>query len=372
MRSKMTGRLMAAWWVLAVLGFVVPGATSFAQQPDAEEGDAQEFDENAELDEAVEEDQAAELEDDHADVAEAAEADQGPGSDRGAPGAAAEHQLRNPAQEEAKRVKQLRELVRRELDLRDDQIEPINEVFEEYIEELLPLAKEMENKNQQNTREIQQLRDKISEARKEGDRGTVRELLGELRAMTGADGRLAKRAREFHQAVTELLDPEQARAFSGLLRKTRAGGPGQGLMALSVMRRALREIDLSPEQREATNQLFAGLQDKMRSARSNEDEGAVEKVIAELREAIAKELNQEQMEAFEAAEERLQERFQHRGGPRDRGARGGRRGERPAADVDEPADALEDDAVEDADDEIEFDHEAADDGEIEGDEVEDE
>ena len=228
---------------------------------------------------------------------------------------------RRKGRDELARIRKLHELMRKEIRLRDEQIGPINRLFENHLEALTALSKEREAKRRANAARLEELEQEIAAARKDGDRETVRRLRREHRELSGAAGRLMELHRSFHAEVTEELDQEQGKAFRALARRVMFGRPERSsrLRDIQTLRRALRELDLSPEQKEATRRHFSGLREKLTEARPQGEE-AIGKVVDELREAVLGELNEEQIARFEQTEQQIRkelERQFRRGRPRD-------------------------------------------------------
>lgn len=242
---------------------------------------------------------------------------------------------RRRGRDETARVKKLHHLMRKEMVLREEQWTAINRLFEDHLKALAELAKEREAKRQKNAAQIKKLDEELAEARRERDREALRRLRRERGELTGADGSLMRLHRQFQAAVIEELDQEQAEAFRKLSRRVMLGQRqgGNRLREIQILRRALRETDLSPEQREATEKHFAGLKETLAQARGQGEE-AIGKVVADLREAVIAELDEEQKAHFEEAEKRARESLERR---YDRRPRMGRKGERsrPGAKVHE-------------------------------------
>ena len=237
--------------------------------------------------------------------------------------------------DEIARVKKLREAMGKEMTLQDEQWTAINDLFKDHLESLAELAKEREAKRQKNAARIKELDEEWAQARRERDREALERLRRERRELTGADGSLMQLHRQFQAAVIEELDQEQAEMFRRLSRGIMFGQRQRGnrLREIQILRRALREIDLSPEQREATDKQFAGLRETLAQARG-EGEEAIGKVVADLREAVIAELDEEQKAQFEEAEKRARERLERRYNRRPRMGRESQRS-RPGAEAPE-------------------------------------
>ncbi|MHC4090809.1 MAG: hypothetical protein ACYSVY_11130, partial [Planctomycetota bacterium] len=146
------------------------------------------------------------------------------------------------------------ELMRKEIELHDEQNRVINRLFEEHLEALADLAKEREAARLENAERIKELEEELKEARQERDREAMREIREALRELTAGGGRLMEAHREFQAAVIEELDEEQASKFRTLARRVMFGRPERSdrFREIQVMRQALMALDLPPEQREAT------------------------------------------------------------------------------------------------------------------------
>lgn len=261
--------------------------------------------------------------------------------------------------DELTRAKQLLKRVRAELDLRDEQAVRINDLFEAHFETLTELIKDREHHRRENAARIEELREELSRAQREEDRDAVGQIRGELRELLGADSGTLELDREFHAAMREELDEEQAEKYRELVRRVMSADRAglNKLREIQVMNRALREVDLPPQQRRAAMKHLRGLKEILTEARDQGDE-AVAQAIDDLREAILGELDEAQIAQFEEAQERVRSSMTQQ--RRSRGNRPGRAYERDlakqegaAADEENPAEepAEEPDEEPDEDDE---------------------
>ncbi|MCP4251201.1 MAG: hypothetical protein GY778_29545 [bacterium] len=233
------------------------------------------------------------------------------------PGAPASPRSDQPERrDELSRAKQLLKLVRAELDLRDEQAVRVNDLFEEHFEALAELIKNRERHRRENAARMEELREELTRAQREGDREAIQEIRGELRELMGANSATRELHREFNAAVLEELDEEQAEKYRELVQRvmsTSSIGMNK-LREIQVMNRALRELDLPPQQRRAAMKHLRGLRDILAGAREAGDD-AVTQAVDELREAILGELDEEQIAQFEEAEERVRSSLQHQRRP---------------------------------------------------------
>ena len=157
--------------------------------------------------------------------------------------------------DELERAKALQELVRQELELRDEQIGTVGDLFEEYLEAVAEQVKKMEATRQENAARIEELQQEAAEARENRDRQAMGEISRELREATGADGTFADLRRQLFAGMMEVLDEEQGHQFRRLVgRAMRVGdrerrGP---MWEMQILRQALLKLELPREQRKAT------------------------------------------------------------------------------------------------------------------------
>jgi len=227
-------------------------------------------------------------------------------------------------------VRRLHEMVRKEIRLRDEQIPVINQLFEDHIAHLTEMAKEREAQREENAGRIEELRDQIEAAREQDDQETVRRLSQELRELFGGGQEAMDANRKFNAAVIEELDEEQAKAYTRLSREVMSVGPQarNRLREIQVMNRALREVQLTPEQKEATDKIFVDLRGKLAEARPQGDE-AISKLIDDTHGEILAQLDDTQKNEFAAAEDRVRKMIQEAGAQRREGRFGDRRGRGP-------------------------------------------
>ena len=252
--------------------------------------------------------------------------------------------------DELERAKALQELVRQELELRDEQIGTVGDLFEEYLEAVAEQVKKMEATRQENAARIEELQQEAAEARENRDRQAMGEISRELREATGADGTFADLRRQLFAGMMEVLDEEQGHQFRRLVgRAMRVGdrerrGP---MWEMQILRQALLKLELPREQRKATLRHFKDLKKNPREAWQEGGQDAT-RMVEELREAVLAELDQEQVAALEEIEAKMRQKFE----ARRRHHRPGKGGQPPAAaipeageeyDEDEEAHAEEDD-----------------------------
>ena len=239
--------------------------------------------------------------------------------------------------DELKRAKALRELVRQELELRDEQVEEVNDLFEEYLEATAERVRKMEAAQQENAARIEELQQDAVEARRNRDRELVREISQELRELSGADGTLMTLRREFFNDVVEVLDEEQNHQFRRLAGQAMRSAGGRerlgGLWDLQILRRALLELELPPEQKRAAMRHFKDSQEKLSQARQ-EGEEAMTQLAAEVRQSVLGELDEQQVAALEEAEARVRQKAARRG-PRRRPGEGAPPPAEPTPDAQE-------------------------------------
>lgn len=226
--------------------------------------------------------------------------------------------------DELKRAKALHELVRQELELRDEQVKDVNNLFEEYLEGTAEQVRKMEAARQENAARIEELQQEAVEARRNRDGELVREISQELRELSGADGTLVTLRREFFHDIAEVLDEEQNRQFRRLAGQAMRSAGGRerlaGLWDLQILRRALLELEPPPEQMRAAMRHFRDSQERLSQARQ-EGEEAMRQLAAEVREGVLGELDEQQVAALEEAEARVRQKVARRG-PRRRPGEG--------------------------------------------------
>jgi hypothetical protein len=241
--------------------------------------------------------------------------------------------------------------VRQELELRDEQIATVGDLFEAYLEAVAEQVKKMEATRQENSARLEELRREAAEARKNGDRQAMREISQQLREAIGANGTLTDLRRQLFVDMMEVLDEEQGHQFRRLAgRAMRAGdrdrrGP---MRDVQILRRALLELDLPPEQRKATLRHFKDLTKKLPEAWQRGGEDAT-RMAEELREAVLAQLDEKQVAALEAAEAKMREKLKARR-PRHRPGKGSRPPAAATPEADEEHDE-DDEAYAEEDDE---------------------
>ena len=221
-----------------------------------------------------------------------------------------------PERAELKRVMRLQKLMRQQLDLRDQQVRRINALFEEHLEALRQHARSAARARSENAARIKEIREQLVAASRERDRQTIRALSRELRELRGGRAGLRQLQASFQEAILEELDEQQAQKFRVLFR--RIMNPRRDLREITreiqVIRWALSAAGPSLEQQKATQQYWARLRDVQAKAREGDSEAATE-ALAEIREAILGELNEDQVARFRDAEEELRKDAERRPRP---------------------------------------------------------
>ena len=282
MRSSIFAREWLLAWVLALLGLTVVVSPAVAQDRGEDPQDEGSL--------TAEEGQQAEAEETE------------PGDDD-----------RRQERGELKRALRLQRLMRKQLELRDEQVRRINKLFEEHFESLREQARVAAEVRGDNAARIRELERQLADARRDGNKEAMGEAVRELRELRGGERRAWALHRQFRSAVLEELDAEQGATFRKLFRKVMRprGDVGELRREVQVIQRALHSLDLTAEQQEATRKHSAGLRDVLAKVRQGDQEAAGN-AVAELRRAVIGELTQEQVSRFEAAEVEAREHLAKR------------------------------------------------------------
>ena len=203
-----------------------------------------------------------------------------------------------------KRVMRLQKLMRQQLDLRDRQVRRINALFEEHLEALRRHARSAARARSENAGRLKELQKQLVAASRERDRQSIQALSRELRKLRGGGAGLRQLQASFQEAILEELDEQQAQEFRALFRKIMGSRAGLREITgeIQIIRWALRSAGLSLEQRKVTQQYLARLIDVHTRARQGDTEGSTE-VLAEIREGILSQLDEDQVARFREAEE---------------------------------------------------------------------
>lgn len=220
------------------------------------------------------------------------------------------------SEDDALKVRRLRDMMREHLHLDEEQQEPINAIFEEHIERLLSARMERDD-SEDRTAVLADIREELEAARKSQDRDAVVELMRELREAARGNTVDYSMHAAFRDEVVAELDDEQAEKFRFMFEHIFGAGQAAGSAPLGArqqthfMWRSLFQLGLEHEQRETIREMFNEYHgDTMRQAAADEEEqldSAPDRAldtdrVAELRERILDLLTDEQIERFEQIE----------------------------------------------------------------------
>lgn len=154
-----------------------------------------------------------------------------------------------------------------ELGLTEEQQTQIKALVQQHFEEARQQAEQSE-KGQQ----IKAIREEMRKAREAGDQAKLEELRKQLRELAGDDQ--ANRREQVQQnlealraKITPLLTPEQQKKFAEMKFDRGAGGAGAvgGNIDPRRLRGVLQNLDLTKEQKQAAEEIFAKAKEEMQS-----------------------------------------------------------------------------------------------------------
>lgn len=208
-------------------------------------------------------------------------------------------------QQELDYLDELRRAVNKEIRLSDDQTLAVRELFKahtEFVESYRPEEKEESVDPKAAEAERQKLRDELREARRNGDRDRVMELMERMGQGETRD-EITRATRRFHQEVAQELDPDQQQQFRDIVRRLykRQEDPMEAarnrMRGIRIIRRALDELKLSEEQTEAVRDVF---RESMPSfGEHGRDPERMVKIQEELKAKVLDILDDEQKAQFE-------------------------------------------------------------------------
>jgi hypothetical protein len=203
---------------------------------------------------------------------------------------------------ELKRVLLLQKLMRKEIKLRDEQLRPVNELFEQHLEALREQQQAEQEGQEDNSARIKEVQQQIADAKRAGDLESVREAVRELHRLQGGRAQMQALHRRFRDAVLEELDEEQGAKFRNLYRKVlqRRDSRSAVRTEFQAIRQGLRSLELSVAQQEAVQEHFRELRTVLAKFREGDTSGA-EEALAQVRQRIVGELTEEQAAEFEKA-----------------------------------------------------------------------
>ena len=239
-------------------------------------------------------------------------------------------------QRQIEAVERLEDDVFEQLDLDDDQAYEIEDLFNEFIDQHEGSPDDRREDARERAEEIRDLVQDLREAQRSGDQDRAAELRRELADMRrgsaatgGVDQLLSK--------VRELLYEDQLADYDRIVQRFRESlreTPDRGDAGIRRIQRAIRMINVTPEQRETLRDIVVESLKEIREERvSGKDLAELE---TQLHDDVVAELDPEQVDAFEDAIKQL-ERAEAAGQNAPRETRRERPTRRP--DVDRPAEA---------------------------------
>jgi hypothetical protein len=242
-----------------------------------------------------------------------------------------ERQTTRPArgdQNELEYLEQLRREMISKLDLDDEQLEAIRDIFKDRTAEVEAYYAEKRRSEAQDQQKMHELEMQIREARQAGDHETLRELMEEMRQLQGGDRELRRGRQEFHDALANELNEEQEREFRKIVQRLRRDQNPRRfrLRGIQDIRRATEDLGLSEEQNRAIRDYLV---EAMRAVgETGNDEEKLAELQASLQQKIVDELTDEQAKQFLAKLEELRQqpetRFHGSGRPHPRNLQGPR------------------------------------------------
>ena len=204
------------------------------------------------------------------------------------------------------RIEKLQDAMKEKLSLRPEQEEAIDAVFEEYSGTLE--AREERHRgaglNVQERAKVRELRDKLIQARKDGDKEALEELREKFRSLQR--GRYPVQVMTGDQLISKLtdeLDVEQVPAFRKIVKTMRIGGFPTGPTARlrKIARAVLRpDVGLPAEQRRAILKTIRKAQADVAEIEDDDEEKA-NQIVDKARAEVFEKLTPSQRDKVEAA-----------------------------------------------------------------------
>jgi len=212
----------------------------------------------------------------------------------------------SPAREMAK-LRRLHAQMPRELDLDEEQIEIVAEIFDEHFEKLKSAQSEQREARRQNTDRIRQLIQELKEARQSGDDQLAADLRSQIADLRGGgDGDESQHTELFDEIRAELDDVQVEKFDRMIVRLDQPIRQSNRFDGIQRIRRAAESLDLEPDQRQDMRELFIKMQRDAREA--GNDAEALQRVEDSSIEAVLDLLYDDQIDPFEERLEALQER----------------------------------------------------------------
>jgi len=157
--------------------------------------------------------------------------------------------------ERMRRGPALLRMIEARLDLTDEQKEKISDLWREFRKEQREAFRKAARRGRDQAEKIRKVREDLLEAAKAGKEGLVERLRRELDELTGVAQQRRIRAR-FFDKVEKLLTPEQKREFRRFRALYELGLPIHLLASPKRLREALKDLNLTEEQRTDIEALF--------------------------------------------------------------------------------------------------------------------
>ncbi len=221
------------------------------------------------------------------------------------------------------RIMRLKRLTLSGLNLAPEKARKICKMFDEHLASMRKQRTAAPSSPAENSTQMKELDGQIAKARAAGDRQALGKLASRRRQLESG-GQPGMDHAHLRDSILAELDASQSTQFMPMYqdamqpRGQRAGG---GLRGLQSLRKTLETLQLSPEQKKATDDLFKQLKPGMRKAREQGRE-AVTRIVEGFKKEILALLTAEQRAAFEKAE---QSNSNQRGVNGQKNRRGGQR-----------------------------------------------
>lgn len=218
--------------------------------------------------------------------------------------------MKSPARQMAK-LRRLQAQMPRELELDEEQVDIMTDIFDEYFEGLEAVQAEQREARRANADRVRELIQQLREARQSGDDQLAADLRTQITDLrTGGEDNQADYS-ELYDEIRAELDDDQIQKFDQMIARLdqpiRQSNRFDGVQRI---RRAAESLDLEPEQQRDLRELFIKMQRDAREA--GDDAEALQRVEESSIEAIKDLLYDDQIEPFEA---RLEELKQQQGRP---------------------------------------------------------
>jgi len=202
-------------------------------------------------------------------------------------------------------VQEVRKAIEKEIKLDDEDEEAVDDVFDDVVKQVNEETRLRMQEEKRNAAKIKEIKDKMQKAREDRDWEGFRKHREEYQKLTGGSMDLNEVLDGLQESLKDELSDKHHPALEKIISRFRQEHEPsmEGVMRITAMFQAMKEVKPEADQKEEWNKLLADLTKELKDLHKADEEAQFKKAD-EFRDRALKILDEDQIAAFKKAEEK--------------------------------------------------------------------